>query len=60
MARASLQNIFKIPTHSRCMAGRKAGRKGRGGGLKFHDNKKCFLHVILINLVGMVISYAEY
>ena len=31
-----------------------------GGGLKFHENKKCFkkifLHVFLIYLVGMVIS----
>ena len=34
MARASEQNIFKIPTSSRDMAGRK------GGGLKFHDNEK--------------------
>ena len=25
MARASLQNIFKIPTHSRVMADRKGG-----------------------------------
>ena len=31
-----------------------AGRKGRG--LKFHDNKKCFLHVFLIYLEGKVIS----
>ena len=54
MASASEQNIFKIPTHSRVMAGRK------GRGVKFHDNKKCykirFLHVFLIYLVDMVIS----
>ena len=35
-------------------------RVERGGGLKFHNNKKCFkkwfLHVFLIYLIGMVIS----
>ena len=39
---------------------RELWRVERGGGLKFHENKKCFkkwfLHVFLIYLVGMVIS----
>ena len=38
---------------------RELWRVERGGGLKFHENKKCFkklfLHVFLIYLVGMVI-----
>ena len=42
LTRASLQNIFKIPMHSREME----------GGLKFHDNEKWFkwdiLHFFLI------------
>ena len=45
---------------SKFLRTRELWRVERGGGLKFHENKKCFkkwfLHVFLNNLVGMVIS----
>ena len=43
---------------SKFLRTRELWRVERGGGLKFHENKKCFqkwfLHVFLIYLVGMV------